>query len=241
MPRTAPVVPSSSAPSCSGAARSSRRLARPRPAEAAVSNDREILNFALVLEYLQASFYTEAERRKTLTKGKLATIPSRLGAVERAHVTAFKRALGSAAVKRPALDFAGTTEQSDVPAHGRGAGGSRGRRVQGSGGQISAHPDTSLRRSRSTASRRATPPGCGTCSGDGPRRTRSTSPSRPPRPNGSSPRRTSSSRRRRRASAGHRDSPARSARVARPRRRRRRRRVDRLAADARRSWPVALR
>jgi rubrerythrin len=87
-------------------------LARPRPAAASAANDREILNFALVLEYLQASFYTEAERRKTLTKGKLATIPSRLGAVERAHVTAFKQALGSAAVKRPAFDFAGTTEQS---------------------------------------------------------------------------------------------------------------------------------
>ncbi len=87
-------------------------LARPQAAESGVANDREILNFALVLEYLQASFYTEAERRKPLTKGKLATIPSRLGAVERAHVTAFKRALGAAAVQRPAFDFAGTTEQS---------------------------------------------------------------------------------------------------------------------------------
>ena len=137
MPRTAPARAKFIGALVLGSGALLAELARPRPAEAAVSNDREILNFALVLEYLQASFYTEAERRKTLTKGKLATIPSRLGAVERAHVTAFKRALGSVAVKRPAFDFAGTTEQSGpFLQHGRGARGSRGRRVQGSGAQI---------------------------------------------------------------------------------------------------------
>jgi hypothetical protein len=80
-------------------------------AAGAPASDREILNFALVLEYLQAAFYTEAERRKLL-RGKLAAIPPRLGAVERAHVTAFRHALGSAAVKRPSFDFGGTTEQA---------------------------------------------------------------------------------------------------------------------------------
>jgi rubrerythrin len=87
-------------------------LARPISAHAATLTDREILNFALVLEYLQASFYTEAERRKPLKRGRLATIPSHLGAVERAHVIAFKRALGRDAVKRPSFDFGGTTEQA---------------------------------------------------------------------------------------------------------------------------------
>ena len=85
-------------------------LAAPERTSAAVPSDRDILNFALVLEYLQASFYTEAERRRLL-KGKLAVIPPHLGAVERAHVTAFRRALGTAAVERPFFDFGGTTEQ----------------------------------------------------------------------------------------------------------------------------------
>jgi ferritin-like protein len=85
-------------------------LAAPERTSAAAPSDRDILNFALVLEYLQASFYTEAERRRLL-KGKLAVIPPRLGAVERAHVTALRRALGTAAVKRPFFDFGGTTEQ----------------------------------------------------------------------------------------------------------------------------------
>jgi ferritin-like protein len=87
-------------------------LARPNAAGASTLTDRQILNFALVLEYLQAAFYSEAERRKPLTKGTLATIPVHLGAVERAHVAAFRQALGSAAVKRPSFDFGGTTEQA---------------------------------------------------------------------------------------------------------------------------------
>jgi rubrerythrin len=84
----------------------------PDAARAAPGRDQQILNFALVLEYLQASFYTEAERRAQL-KGTLAQIPPQLGAVERAHVSAFRRALGSAAVKRPFFNFGGTTEQAN--------------------------------------------------------------------------------------------------------------------------------
>ncbi len=74
------------------------------------ASDVGILNYALVLEYLQASFYTEAERSGALT-GKTARAASVVGATERAHVKAFRQLLGSQAVKRPTFDFQGTTEQ----------------------------------------------------------------------------------------------------------------------------------
>lgn len=73
-------------------------------------SDTSILNYALVLEYLQASFYTEAERSGALS-GKTAQAARVVGAVERAHVKAFLKLLGSDAVKRPLFDFQGTTEQ----------------------------------------------------------------------------------------------------------------------------------
>ena len=73
-------------------------------------SDTSILNYALVLEYLQASFYTEAERSGALS-GKTARAVRVVGAVERAHVEAFLKLLGSDAVKRPLFDFQGTTEQ----------------------------------------------------------------------------------------------------------------------------------
>jgi hypothetical protein len=79
-------------------------------AEAATApSDVAILNYALTLEYLQAAFYTETERLGAV-RGTLARVPRQLGSVERAHVTALKKALGSAAVKRPAFNFRGVTE-----------------------------------------------------------------------------------------------------------------------------------
>ena len=74
------------------------------------ASDVDILNYALVLEYLQASFYTEAERSGALS-GKTARAVRVVGAVERAHVEAFLKLLGPDAVKRPLFDFQGTTEQ----------------------------------------------------------------------------------------------------------------------------------
>jgi len=79
------------------------------PAEAAGNHDVAVLNFALVLEYLQSSFYTEAERAKAL-HGKAEDAATRVGAVERAHVEAFQKLLGRKAIKRPAFNFRGTTE-----------------------------------------------------------------------------------------------------------------------------------
>jgi len=73
------------------------------------TNDVFILNYALVLEYLQAAFYTEAERMGAL-QGRTARAAQVVGSVERAHVDAFKNVLGRKAVKRPTFDFQGTTE-----------------------------------------------------------------------------------------------------------------------------------
>lgn len=86
-------------------------LAVPAAGEAAAASDVAILNYALTLEYLQSSFYTEAERLGAI-RGELKRVPRQLGAVERAHVTALKQALGTAAVKRPAFNFRGVTEEN---------------------------------------------------------------------------------------------------------------------------------
>lgn len=77
------------------------------------AHDVDILNYALVLEYLQASFYTDAERGGALT-GKTMQAARVVGATERAHVEAFRKLLGSRAVKRPTFDFQGTTEQQQA-------------------------------------------------------------------------------------------------------------------------------
>ncbi len=84
-----------------------------RTASAAVdlsASDVSILNYALVLEYLQASFYTEAERSGALA-GKTAQAARIVGATEREHVKAFLKLLGSKAVERPTFNFQGVTEQ----------------------------------------------------------------------------------------------------------------------------------
>jgi len=81
--------------------------AAPNPGDAA------ILNYALTLEYLQAAFYTEAEREKVL-RGNARKAASVVGPVERAHVSAFRKVLGSAAVKRPTFNFRGATENEKL-------------------------------------------------------------------------------------------------------------------------------
>ena len=76
------------------------------------ATDTDVLNYALSLEYLQAAFYTESERSKAIT-GKAGEAARVVGAVERAHVSAFLDLLGRKAIKRPRFDFQGVTEDKD--------------------------------------------------------------------------------------------------------------------------------
>ena len=85
-------------------------IARAKSPRVAAS-DTTILNFALALEYLQASFYTEAERVGAL-HGALAHQAEVVGAHERAHVAAFLHVLGKSAIKRPAFNFHGVTDHA---------------------------------------------------------------------------------------------------------------------------------
>jgi hypothetical protein len=86
-------------------------LALPSDAYAKTS-DTAVLNFDLTFEYLQSTFYTEAERIGTIgkmTKEK-AFWAKTLGAHERAHVAVLKKVLGRDAVSKPAFNFRGATE-----------------------------------------------------------------------------------------------------------------------------------
>ena len=82
-------------------------------ASGASKHDVAILNYALGLEYIQASFYTEAERLGAL-HGSLAQQAHVVGSHERAHVAAFREVLGAAAMKRPTFNFRGVTEDPDA-------------------------------------------------------------------------------------------------------------------------------
>ena len=76
------------------------------------AGDVGVLNYALSLEYLQAAFYTEAERSNALA-GRPAAAAKVVGAVERAHVKAFRGLLGRKAISRPRFDLQGVTEDPD--------------------------------------------------------------------------------------------------------------------------------
>ena len=66
------------------------------------------MNYALTLEYLEASFYAEAVKKGALT-GETKAFAKVVAGHEAAHVTAIKGTLGAKAVARPKFDFADTT------------------------------------------------------------------------------------------------------------------------------------
>jgi len=72
------------------------------------SQDRKILKFALLLEYLQASFYAEALAHTRLT-GELREFAEVVGEHEQAHVDLIKKALGPSAQPKPAFSLGRAT------------------------------------------------------------------------------------------------------------------------------------
>jgi len=85
------------------------------PASAAAQSDSDvaILNYALTLELIQDSFYSEVERIGAI-KGPLGEQARVVAEHERAHVRAFQDVLGAKAVKRAKFDFRGATENPEA-------------------------------------------------------------------------------------------------------------------------------
>ena len=90
-------------------------LSKPAVAARGPKQDTAILNYALVFEYLQAGFYTEAESLGTIRamEPERETWARTLGAHERAHVRILKDVLGRRAVSRPFFNYRGVTEDPD--------------------------------------------------------------------------------------------------------------------------------
>lgn len=76
-------------------------------------NDIAILQFDLVLEYLQAGLYTEAERLGALKPTTLAWARV-VGAHERAHIRAIKGLLGPKTVPSPGFDYRNVTSDEQA-------------------------------------------------------------------------------------------------------------------------------
>jgi ferritin-like protein len=85
-----------------------------RAAATSTKNDTAILQFDLVLEYLQAGLYTEAERLGSLTPKTLAWARV-VGAHERAHIRAIRELLGPRkVVPSPSFDYRNVTSDEQA-------------------------------------------------------------------------------------------------------------------------------
>jgi len=84
------------------------------PAKPFGTGDIGILNFALVLEYLEAGFYNEATRNQRkhpfLHNSQERTFLRTVTHDENQHVAALKKVLGSKAIKRPSFNYRGDTK-----------------------------------------------------------------------------------------------------------------------------------
>jgi hypothetical protein len=82
-------------------------------AKPSAAQDVAILNFALLLEYLESEFYKEAVARGALSGDALA-FAKVVRDHEVAHVDFLRKALGSKAGAKPQFDFKGTTASQDL-------------------------------------------------------------------------------------------------------------------------------
>jgi Ferritin-like domain len=102
---------------CIGSAALLGGLAAARNAEAGASpaRDVEILNYGLTFEYMQAGFYTEADRVGTIgaMDERRRLWAETLGAHERAHVRILRAVLGRKAAAKPTFNYHGVTEEQD--------------------------------------------------------------------------------------------------------------------------------
>jgi hypothetical protein len=88
----------------------------PAAASAGAARDTSILNFDLVFEFLQSSFYVSAVNEGAVEQMRPESQlwAHTLGAHELAHVRILKTVLGRKAVKKPFFDFRGVTERPDA-------------------------------------------------------------------------------------------------------------------------------
>lgn len=88
-----------------------------RPPASFGSGDVGILNYALTLEYLEATFYKEAVGNIKFSDPHLAALAKKIASDEKAHVAFLRSALGSKAVAKPKFDFGVTvTDQAKFAA-----------------------------------------------------------------------------------------------------------------------------
>jgi rubrerythrin len=85
-----------------------------RPPRRFGRGDVGILNYALTLEYLEASFYDEAAKRGGFEDPATRDFLAAVVRDENAHVRILKRILGRKAVEKPKFDFGDTTRDEDA-------------------------------------------------------------------------------------------------------------------------------
>ena len=136
--------------------------------------DAQVLDLLLQLEYVQAAFYEDANKRGSL-KGELAEFSRIVGGHEDEHVAFLKNALGSKASPKPRVDFGARHEMRRHSPRQR----SRSRiwaLRHTTGRRRTSHARRSPQRRRSFPSRRATQPGSATSPGSCRRSRRRTQP-----------------------------------------------------------------
>ncbi|MGD0197274.1 MAG: ferritin-like domain-containing protein [Solirubrobacteraceae bacterium] len=76
-----------------------------RPPKSYGAGDVGIFNYALTLEYLEATFYAQAVASISFSDPHLAALAKVIAGHEATHVAYLKTALGAKAVKKPTFDF----------------------------------------------------------------------------------------------------------------------------------------